>query len=135
MSIGWNGGASLCALCVGDAGVHQCVHACVSVSVWPCPSCVECVASVGAQTSCVAVRVRAGASAAEVAAKGGIEAVVAVLRRHEGVAAVAQEGCWALRHIAWLGVCSAAQQWGVVRKERGQRREREGHERKLGWNP
>ena len=58
---------------------------------------------------CVAVRVRAGANAAEVAAKGGIKAVVAVLRRHEDVAAVAKQGCEALQHIGWLGVCSAVQ--------------------------
>ena len=69
------------------------------------------------------------------AAKGGIEAVVAVLRRHEDVAAVAKQGCEALRSIAWLGVCSAVQRSSgvvrlyVARKERGQKREIEGHEK------
>ena len=42
------------------------------------------------------------------AAKGGIEAVVAAMRRHEGVADVAENGCHALMSIAWLGGCSAA---------------------------
>ena len=72
-------------------------------------ACVLLTVHVGAQTSCVAVRVRAGANAAEVAAKGGIEAVVAVLRRHEGVADVAQAGCGALQQISCGGACSAVQ--------------------------
>ena len=50
----------------------------------------------------------ADANQAAVAAKGGIEAVVAAMRRHEGVAGVAEQGCWALSNIAVLGVCGAA---------------------------
>ena len=63
----------------------------------------------GAQTRCSSngVQLRAEANSAEVAAKGGIEAVVAVLRRHEDVADAAQAGCEALKQIAWLGVCSS----------------------------
>ena len=51
-------------------------------------------------------RVCADASRAAVAAVGGNEAVVAVLRRHEGNAAVAEQGCGALINIAWLGECA-----------------------------
>ena len=40
---------------------------------------------------------------AEVAAKGGIDAVLAAMRRHEGVAAVAERGCAALQGIGFLG--------------------------------
>ena len=50
----------------------------------------------------------AEANKAAVAAKGGIEAVVAAMRRHEGVAGVAERGCGALTSIAWLGGWSAA---------------------------
>ena len=50
----------------------------------------------------------AEANRAAVAAKGGIEAVVAAMRRHEGVACVAEYGCAALWNIAGLGGCSAA---------------------------
>ena len=46
---------------------------------------------------------------AAVAAAGGIEAVVAVLRRHEGNAAVAELGCKALNHIALLGECACVE--------------------------
>ena len=50
----------------------------------------------------------AEANKAAVAAKGGIEAVVAAMRRHEGVAGVAERGCGALNNIAMLGGWSAA---------------------------
>ena len=50
----------------------------------------------------------AEANKAAVAAKGGIEAVVAAMRRHEGVAGVAENGCGALMSIAVLGEWSAA---------------------------
>ena len=40
---------------------------------------------------------------AEVAAKGGIDAVLTVMRRHEGVAAVAELGCAALQSISYSG--------------------------------
>ena len=50
----------------------------------------------------------AEANAAAVAAKGGIEAVVAAMRRHAGVADVAERGCGALMSIAVLGGWSAA---------------------------
>ena len=53
---------------------------------------------------CVCVCVCADANNAAVAAKGGIEAVVAAMRRHEGVAGVAHNGCSALKSIAVLGV-------------------------------
>ena len=43
-----------------------------------------------------------------VAAKGGIEVVVVAMRRHEGVADVAERGCGALMNIAALGGWSAA---------------------------
>jgi hypothetical protein len=39
---------------------------------------------------------------AAVAAKGGIEAVVAAMRAHVGVAAVQEQGCGALENIASL---------------------------------
>ena len=39
----------------------------------------------------------------EVVAKGGIEAVLAAMRRHEGVAAVAERGCAALQAIGYSG--------------------------------
>ena len=52
--------------------------------------------------------VYAEANKAAVAAKGGIEAVVAAMRRHEGVADVAENGCGALLSIAVLGWWSAA---------------------------
>ena len=55
-------------------------------------------------------RVCTDANRAAVAAAGGIEAVVAVLRRHEGTAAMAEKGCWALTSIAWLGECTCAEQ-------------------------
>ena len=54
------------------------------------------------------VCVCAEANKAAVAAKGGIKAVVASMRRHEGVAGMAEQGCAALMAIAWLGRCSAA---------------------------
>ena len=57
---------------------------------------------------CRCVCVCAEANKAAVAAKGGIEAVVAAMRRHEGVAGVAERGCGALRIIAMLGGWSAA---------------------------
>ena len=50
----------------------------------------------------------ADANKAAVAAVGGIEAVVAAMRRHEGVADVAESGCGALLSIAALGGCGAA---------------------------
>ena len=50
----------------------------------------------------------AEANKAAVAAKGGIEAVVAAMRRHEGVAGVAERGCGALWNIAMLGGWSSA---------------------------
>ena len=50
----------------------------------------------------------AEANRAAVAAKGGIEAVVAAMQRHAGVAGVAESGCGALRNIAGLGEFSAA---------------------------
>ena len=56
----------------------------------------------------VCLRVCAEANKAAVAAKGGIEAVISAMRRHEGVAGVAEQGCGALWIIAGLGVCSAA---------------------------
>ena len=49
----------------------------------------------------------ADANKAAVAAKGGIEVVLAAMRRHEGVAGVAEQGCAALGNIAWLGGCSS----------------------------
>ena len=57
---------------------------------------------------CVYLCARADANKAAVAAKGGIEAVVAAMRRHEGVAGVAEHGCGALWNIAVLGGWSAA---------------------------
>ena len=57
---------------------------------------------------CSCVCVCAEANRAAVAAKGGIEAVVAAMRRHEGVADVAENGCRALLSIAVLGGWSAA---------------------------
>ena len=55
-------------------------------------------------------RVCAEANRAAVAAAGGIEAVLAVLRRHEGNAAVAELACWTLRNIASLGGCACVEQ-------------------------
>ena len=49
----------------------------------------------------------AEANRAAVGAKGGIEAVVVAMRRHEGAAGVAEAGCWALYCIALLGGCCA----------------------------
>ena len=46
------------------------------------------------------------ANKAAVAAKGGIGAVLAVMRRHEGVVGVAEAGCNALGSIATLGGCT-----------------------------
>ena len=42
-----------------------------------------------------------------VAMKGGIEAVVAAIRRHKCVPSVAEEGCGALANIASLGEFAA----------------------------
>ena len=50
------------------------------------------------------------AAAAAAAAAGGIEAVVAVLQRHEGNAAVAEQACRALINIASLGECACVEQ-------------------------
>ena len=52
---------------------------------------------------CALVCVCAEANKAAVAAKGGIEAVVAAMRRHEGVATVAEQGCVVLRNLTGLG--------------------------------
>ena len=67
---------------------------------------------------CVYLCARADANKAAVAAKGGIEAVVAAMRRHAGVAGVAEYGCAALWNIAELGRCSAVVcpcSWGAGR--------------------
>ena len=53
---------------------------------------------------------RADANRAAVAAAGGIEVVVAVLRRHEGNAAVAEQACRALIDVAILGECACVEQ-------------------------
>ena len=86
------------------------VRACVFWSV--CVSMCACVCVHAMRVSrlyvCVCVCVCAEANEAAVAAKGGIEAVVSAMRRHEGVAEVARLGSNALWNIAMLGVCSAA---------------------------
>ena len=67
---------------------------------------------------CAHACMRAEANKAAVAANGGIEVVVAAMRRHEDVADVAQYGCGALWNIAVLGKCSAAVctcSWGAER--------------------
>ena len=61
------------------------------------------------------VRVCADANKAAAAAKGGIEAVVAAIRRHADVADVAKQGCAALDNMAQLGGCSAAAAGGARR--------------------
>ena len=51
-----------------------------------------------------------------VAAKGGVEAVITAMRRHEGVVGVAEMGCNALWNIACLGGHSAVvREWGSGR--------------------
>ena len=104
----------LCWMCV-QCGVVWCARC----AAWLC-GCVMCtlraVCSVpcvlllreGAGVWCRCVCVCAEANQAAVAAKGGIEAVVAAMQRHEGVAGVAESGCGALKNIAGLGEFSAA---------------------------
>ena len=57
----------------------------------------------GLMTHSICAHCCSEANSAAVAAKGGIEAVVAALRRHEGEADVAEAGCLTLVNIAVLG--------------------------------
>ena len=69
----------------------------------------ECVVCYAVQESeADSLRGRADANKVEVAAKGGIDAVLAAMRRHEGVVAVAERGCAALQIIAHSGGRCAA---------------------------
>ena len=67
-----------------------------------------CAADAVQRSEADSLRGRADANNAEVAAKGGIDAVLAAMRRHERVAAVAEKGCAALQIIAHSGGWSAA---------------------------
>ena len=90
----WSVCVSMCAcVCVHAMRVSR-LYVCVCVCVCVCVR--------------VCLRVCAEANKAAVAAKGGIEAVISAMRRHDGVAGVAEQGCGALWSIALLGVCSAA---------------------------
>ena len=89
---------------LGECACVKQLHTCW-YSEWMCGDCL-CMLWVEAST-----RVCAEAkNQAEAAAAGGIEAVVAVLRRHEGNAAVAEHACRALRNIAFFGECACVEQ-------------------------
>ena len=83
---------------------------------WLCGVCTGCCV-------CVHAWVCAEAHAAAVAAKSGIEAVVAAMRRHTGVVGVAEHGCAALKNIAWPGGCGAAVCTCVQGRERNSERQ------------
>ena len=60
-----------------------------------------CAADAVQRSEADSLRGRADANNAEVAAKGGIDAVLAAMRRHERVAAVAEKGCGALQIMSY----------------------------------
>ena len=90
--------------CAGVVGC-RCVAALCSFRV---VSNVRCELRVVRLCRCVGQMCGVCTDANRVVARGGIEAVVAAMRRHEGVADVAEQGCRALWIIATLGGCSAA---------------------------
>ena len=77
-------------------------EASAEVALWGCRALwnIACDGALAVDLVSCAKRLCAAANRVPVARKGGIDAVVAAMRRHEDNAAVAEQGCAALCNIA-----------------------------------